>query len=187
MLIGMLAADFASGVVHWFADTWGRDDMPVLGQRLLRPFRLHHIDPEDFLRRRFIDTNGDVAFVAIPFLAALLVVPLEGAWASPAIVAGFGFCAVGMMTNQIHQWAHMPQPPAVVRLLQATGLILGRANHAAHHAGAYDAHYCITTGWCNRPLQWLDFFRRAEALVQGLTGLVPREDDRKYEARYGTQ
>ena len=58
---GMAAADFGSGLVHWGADTWGRDDLPVIGHRLLVPFRVHHVNPDDFLRRSFVDTNGDVA------------------------------------------------------------------------------------------------------------------------------
>src|SRR5687767_13671293 len=60
LVVGTAAADFGSGLVHWGADTWGRDDVPLIGRRLLTPFRLHHLDPDDFLRRRFLDTNGDV-------------------------------------------------------------------------------------------------------------------------------
>ena len=74
---GMTAADFASGLVHWGADTWGRDDLPSSGSVLLVPFRVHHINPDDFLQRRFLDTNGDVASSAIPVLLAFLTVPLE--------------------------------------------------------------------------------------------------------------
>src|SRR5688500_3037660 len=39
---GLVAADFLSGLVHWAADTWGRDDLPVVGPLLLVPFRVHH-------------------------------------------------------------------------------------------------------------------------------------------------
>ena len=68
---GVLIADFGSGLVHWGADTWGRDDLPVIGPRLLVPFRVHHVNPEDFLRRNFADTNGDVALIAFAPIVAL--------------------------------------------------------------------------------------------------------------------
>jgi len=89
------------------------------------------------------------------------------------------------MTNQIHQWAHMPSPPWPIRTLQDCGLLLGRAEHAAHHERPYDVHYCITTGWCNRPAEAIGFFRRLEAAITHLTGVRPRHDDRRYEERYG--
>jgi ubiquitin-conjugating enzyme E2 variant len=183
---GMAAADFGSGLVHWGADTWGRDDLPVIGHRLLVPFRVHHLNPDDFLRRSFIDTNGDVAFIAVPLLAALCLVPLDTDRGAATALFGFAFCSIGMMTNQIHQWAHMPMPPRVVRLLQASRLVLGRAEHAVHHDRPYDAHYCISTGWCNRPLEAIGFFRALEHAISRLTGARPRHDDERYAERYGS-
>ena len=182
---GFIAADLGSGLVHWAADTWGRDDLPIVGHRLLVPFRVHHINPDDFLRRTFVDTNGDVAFLAALVSLALLVFPLEGWWAGPAAVFGFAFCGLGMLTNQIHQWAHMRQPPPIVGWLQDTGAILGRTEHATHHDRPYDAHYCITTGWCNRPLEAIGVFRALETVITRLTGARPRHDDDRYEERYG--
>ena len=93
--------------------------------------------------------------------------------------------SAAQMTNQIHQWAHMLSPPPPIRLLQKCRVILDRVDHAAHHAGAYDAHYCITTGWCNGPLEAIGLFRRLEAAITRVTGLQPREDDRRYADQYG--
>jgi ubiquitin-conjugating enzyme E2 variant len=182
---GMATADFASGLVHWAADTWGRDDLPVVGRRLLVPFRIHHINPDEFLERPFVETNGDVAFLGVPTIGGLLGVPLDTAWGAALSIFGVGFCGVGMLTNQIHQWAHMPLPPRSVRALQDCRLILRRADHARHHRRPYDGCYCITTGWCNGPLERLGFFRQLERGVTRATGLVPRQDDGRYEARYG--
>jgi ubiquitin-conjugating enzyme E2 variant len=182
---GVIAADLGSGVVHWAADTWGRDDMPVIGHRVLVPFRVHHINPDDFLRRSFVDTNGDVAFIAALMAGGLLLLPRDAPWTGPAAVFGLAFCGIGMMTNQIHQWAHMPDPPAPVRRLQDAHILLSRIEHAIHHDRPYDAHYCITTGWCNRPLQAIGFFRALETAITRLTGARPRDDDDRYEERYG--
>jgi plasmanylethanolamine desaturase len=184
LLGGIAAADFASGVVHWAADTWGRADLPIVGPRLLVPFRVHHVNPDDFLRRRFLDANGDVAAVTVPALLLLLLVPI-GRFA-PLAVCGFGLCAFGVITNQIHQWAHMPAPPPPVRVLQALGILLRPAAHAAHHRGAYDCHYCITTGWCNRPLEAIRFFRVLERAIAHVTGVMPRADERRFARESGS-
>ncbi len=185
LVFGIAAADLLSGLVHWGADTWGRDDLPVVGRRLLRPFRLHHLNPDDFLRRRFTDTNGDIASLAVPVLLSLLAIPVESGVGGPVAVFGLTFCGVGMMTNQIHQWAHMPAPPLPIRRLQDWGLLLGRSHHAVHHDRPYAVNYCITTGWCNRLIEALGLFRRLEAVITRLTGAQPRFDDGRYGEQYG--
>ena len=125
---GALAADFVSGLVHWTADTWGRETLPLIGRRLLRPFRVHHVNPDDFTRRRFLDVNGDVAMIVLPILVTALVFPLDRTWGRLTEVFFFSFCLVGIPTNQVHQWAHMRRPPAFVRFLQRTGIILSRGS-----------------------------------------------------------
>ena len=181
---GMVAADFSSGIVHWAADTWGRDNLPVIGPRLLVPFRVHHINPNDFVSRSFVDTNGEVAIPAALMLAGVFAIPVHTGWGLCAAVFAQAFCGLGMVTNQIHQWAHRPQVPAAVRIAQRAGLILGPSDHAVHHARPYHARYCITTGWCNAALDGVAFFRRLERLITWLTGVRPRQDDRRYEQRY---
>lgn len=177
---GMLIADFLSGMIHWSADTWGSESMPVIGKRLLHPFRVHHINPSDFLRRKFIDTNGDVAFLAIPVLLAAMRIPLTTACSVSSAVFVASFCAVGLMTNQIHQWAHMRRAPTAVRWLQQLGIILSHEAHEKHHRPPYVQNYCIATGWCNRPLQMIRFFSNLERLITRWTGFLPRTDERVF-------
>lgn len=183
LVLGMAAADFLSGLVHWAADTWGRDDTPIVGPRLLVPFRVHHVNPDDFLERPFLDTNGEVAFLSIPVLIAALFISHDTVWESALAVARLGFCAVGMMTNQIHQWAHMATAPQPVRLLQECGLILGHDAHQRHHGRPYDASYCIATGWCNRALDRIQLFKRLERIIAWCSGAEPRLDEARYLAR----
>jgi ubiquitin-conjugating enzyme E2 variant len=173
-----VAADFVSGLVHWTADTWFSETMPVLGRRFLRPFRVHHVNPDDFLRRDVIDCNADVAMLNIPILAAALMVPVAtdaGAAASLGLAA---FAAVSLPTNQVHQWAHMPVPPAPIRWLQRHRLILSVDDHARHHREPFVANYCIATGWCNGWLSATRFFPSCERLITRLSGAEPRADER---------
>ena len=182
LVVGAFAADFVSGFVHWTADTWGRETLPVIGRRLLRPFRVHHVNPDDFTRRSFLDVNGDVATIVAVLLLVGLVLPLDRPWGRLTEVFLFSFCLIGLPTNQVHQWAHMRSPPAFVRFLQRTGIILSRAEHARHHVAPFAKHYCIATGWCNRALGAIDFFPRLERLITAISGLEPRDDDHAFQA-----
>ena len=182
-MTGALMADFGSGLIHWVADTWGSETMPVLGRRFLRPFRVHHVNPDDFLRRKFADTNGDVSMILLPCLAAAFAIPIDRGWGHAVTVFLVALCAVGLPTNQVHQWAHKPDPPRWVRWLQDRGIILSREQHSRHHFPPYVENYCIATGWCNGVLRRVRFFRRMERLVTWATGLRPRDDDAAFSAR----
>ena len=187
VVLGMLAADFVSGLIHWIADTWFHETMPILGRRLLRPFRVHHVNPDDFLRRTFLTVNGDVAFISIVPLSAAFALPLEAEWGRLTATFVLSMAFVGLPTNQVHQWAHMPRPPRWVRWLQQRYVILSRKDHQRHHCPPYAQYYCIATGWLNRPLARIDFFRRLERLVTALTGLQPRSDDVQFQTQVEAQ
>jgi len=178
-----LGADLVSGIVHWTADTWFSETMPVLGRRFLRPFRVHHVNPDDFLKRDFVDCNGDVAMLNIPILMAALAIP-ETTLGGAVSLALATFSLVSLPTNQVHQWAHMPSPPAFVRWLQRHGVILSAEAHGRHHRSPYVANYCIATGWCNRWLTAIDFFPTCERLITRVAGLRPRSDENTFSERW---
>jgi hypothetical protein len=177
VLAALLLADFLSGVIHWSADTWGNEEMPILGRRFLRPFRVHHVNPDDFLRRDFIDCNGDVAMLVLPYLLGALLIPLRTDFGRLAAVLLVAYSAGALPTNQVHQWAHMTNPPGPVRWLQRSGLLLSREQHQRHHMAPFALNYCITTGWCNRILTAIGFFPALERIIARLTGMKPRQDD----------
>lgn len=180
VVAGLFAADFLSGLIHWTADTWGNETMPLLGRRFVRPFRVHHVNPDDFLRRDWIDTNGDVAAIVSVFLVAMFAIPLETTWGQVTAVFLLAFCVGGLPTNQVHQWAHQTDPPRVVKQLQRWGVLLSHSAHRRHHRSPFVENYCIATGWCNPFLSRVRFFPRLEKAVAALTGLQPRADDQSF-------
>jgi Lipid desaturase domain len=183
---GVLCADFTSGLVHWSADTWGSEALPFVGPRFLRPFRVHHLNPGDFLRRGFIDTNGDVSLALIPILGVALCFPVEG----PSLHVGAFLTAFAMAawpTNQVHQWAHQPTPPRLVAWLQDQRLLLSRTAHQRHHSFPHTTDYCMATGWWNKPLTAIRFFPRIERVVTTMTGVAPRRDEGAFFARLSSE
>lgn len=166
---GYLVADLISGVVHWLADRFGTVRTPFFGSAFVLPFREHHARPEEITQDGFIETNGNncivtllVLVLAFLFLQAPTGQLLRLFFLSLALFASlFGFA-----TNQFHKWAHMPRPPAAARILQRAGLILTPEHHNLHHTSPFASHYCITTGWCNLPLDRLKIFWAIEHLVR---------------------
>ena len=157
---GLCLADFFSGVVHWAADTYGSPTMPIFGG-FVRTFREHHADQHDITRHDTIETNGDASIFSTPVhLAFLLWVENPfGLWVLFGVFAGSYF------NSQIHKWAHTARPPAWVRVLQKSRILLSPSHHAHHHSGPHLTNYCITTGWMNSLLDQGRFFRVVEWLL----------------------
>jgi len=164
-LAGYIVSDILSGVVHWAGDTVGDETTPIFGPNFVRPFRFHHVDPEDITRHDFVETNGNNCIVAAPVLALVLFLlphttgPLFYTCVVIACTALFVFC-----TNQFHKWAHTKNPAGWVRLLQRAHLILSPEHHVVHHTAPRDKYYCITVGWMNPVLDKIRFFRFMEAI-----------------------
>jgi len=185
-LLGICSADFASGVVHWAADTWGSVDIPVLGPGLLRPFREHHIDPTSICRHDFVETNGDNFSILVPFLG--YSVYKFATYPPEAIAETYNFemyifllASFVSMTNEFHKWSHTYFGlPKWIEFLQNMHIILPRKHHRQHHVSPHEVNYCITTGWLNPPLEAINFWRIAENCITRVTGSIPRSDDMKW-------
>jgi plasmanylethanolamine desaturase len=155
--LGWLAADLLSGLLHFSFDSWGSVSTPVIGNAFIRPFREHHVDPQEMTRHDFVETNGASCLACLPILAATSLLPFE---TLPALLiqAILLFIALGALaTNQCHKWAHLDEAatPAVVRWAQRRRLVLPREHHRLHHTAPFDSHFCMSSGWLNKPLNAL--------------------------------
>lgn len=168
VVAGYLAADLASGIVHFLADNFGSPETPFLGQGFVLPFRQHHVDPLGITRHGFLEANGNNALVCLPVLVpVVLFLPVtESRTGYLAGVFFFVMLSAVFFTNQAHKWAHMDRVPAPVAFLQRTGLIISKPHHDVHHTSPFDTHYCITVGVWNPLLERIGFFPRLERFIR---------------------
>jgi ubiquitin-conjugating enzyme E2 variant len=169
-LAGVLAADLASGVVHFSCDRFFCERTPLIGALFIAPFREHHRDPLAIARHGFCELNGNNAIALLPWLGLAHVgfdpaaASLDSAFGRACLLA---LTAAVAATNQVHSWAHRSDPPRLVHRLQRAGVILSSAAHDLHHRGEHARAYCITTGWLNRVLDRHAVFARLEAALRG--------------------
>jgi hypothetical protein len=86
--------------------------------------------------------------------------------------------------EQIHKWSHTYFGlPRHIVLLQNLRIILPRKHHRIHHVAPHETYFCITTGWCNYPLEIIRFWSGAEYVIEKVTGVQPRTDDLAWAAK----
>jgi ubiquitin-conjugating enzyme E2 variant len=166
--LGLLWGDLVTGLVHWAADTYCSEDTPVIGQSLIKPFRLHHTYPRDICTHNLITTVGNTCILAVPLLSLCLYLmwaDSESGWLAFTILCVSLMAGATVATNQFHKWAHQEKPSRMVRLLQRLRLVLEPTHHESHHTEPFNVHYCITNGWLNPLLNKIKFFRRLEAAL----------------------
>lgn len=178
VVLAWVLSDLGSGVYHWGVDNYGDGQTPVFGGQIAA-FQGHHQRPWTITEREFCNNVHKVfgparVPAAVLFLSSL-VHPGDITLASLS-----SFLFLVCMSQQFHAWSHMKKSelPAIVDIMQESGLLISRRDHGAHHKAPFDGNYCIVSGLWN-PILDQDgsdngFFRTLERAVHKATGVEPR-------------
>ena len=160
-----IAADVATGIVHWWEDRYGDPAWPIVGKFVVEPNIVHHEDRLAFLRGGYWERNWTTI---LPSAGIAVLASACGAWWL-ATVALFATQA-----NEIHGWAHQ-KCSRPIRGLQLLGILHSPEQHAVHHTRPFDRHFCVMTDFANPVLEATGFWETAENFV-ALFGCEPRRE-----------
>jgi ubiquitin-conjugating enzyme E2 variant len=157
ILLGILLADFLSGVIHWIQDRYATPLWPVVG-KAVEDAHDHHVLPFQFLEKTLMQRNGvTMALVATIGAVIGIICGYSHIWAA-ALITGF-------FANEIHATTHRGnRVPSWVKGLRFVGLIQSPAHHARHHARE-DRSYCVITSWLNPALDHIKFWQGLEWIL----------------------
>lgn len=166
ILLALLAADFFSGLFHWWEDVYGNPKWPIIGPWIVKPNIIHHQDPLLFTRSTFWMRNYQAL---IPMWTIAVVI-----WLCSGPLWLIGAAALAGLANEIHAWAHAPHHKTwpVIVALQDMGVLLSPRQHSFHHHSPFAVNYCTVTNWLNPVLELCDFWRTLEWLLR-LAGIKP--------------
>jgi plasmanylethanolamine desaturase len=153
LLLLILIADFLTGVVHFWMDQYGREDMPFVGRHVIEINILHHQKPRHMLKKNYWQLTWTSWL-----LGAIVAV---FAWFLGRFSWEIAFVIIAAANaNLVHQWAHKTpeENGRVITWLQDWQVLQSRAHHGLHHHAPYDTQFCILTNLLNPILHTVRFW-----------------------------
>lgn len=166
-LLAVLAADFLSGLVHWWEDTYGDPAWPLLGRTVVEPNIEHHQDPLAFTRRSAWSRNYQTVLPAAAIGAALWAWQGWAWWPAQLTLLLLSWA------NEVHCWSHRAVNPWPIALLQEMHVLQTSRHHARHHRAPFATQFCVLTNWLNPLLERAQFWAALERLVAAC-GVPPK-------------
>jgi ubiquitin-conjugating enzyme E2 variant len=165
ILLAILAADFLTGLVHWWEDAYGNPNWKFLGKAVIEPNLLHHQKPREFLKSSYYQLVFFSVLVGLGLIALSYVLGILNYYTAFAIL-------LSTQGNQIHAFAHQSnrENGPIICFLQELGVLQSRKHHGYHHRAPYECHYCAITNYLNPLLDRIRFWTALEWLILKISG-----------------
>lgn len=166
----VVMADFVSGLVHWLEDAYARPGMPLVG-RIAEENLRHHARPREFLGKNWWESSSDLVLIGLVTMLVALLTHTFSTWL-------LLFVVLTINANQIHKWAHQGprENPVIVTWLQKSKILQTAREHAKHHSGEKNTHYCVITNFLNPVLETIGFWKSMEDAIEFVMGVKRRSD-----------
>jgi len=155
-----VAADFITGIFHWWEDSYGNPNWKIIGKYVVQPNLVHHKQPHKLLEGSYWSRINTTVF-GVAIVATLLWLFGLLSW---QVIVGLAFCT---QSNEVHAMSHRPETKTskLVRFLQNIGIFQSKKMHRWHHKAPYETNFCAMSDFCNPILNKIGFFEKLEHLI----------------------
>lgn len=155
-----ILADFITGMIHWWEDTYGNPNWPIIGKYIVVPNLDHHRNPRSLLKGTYWN-RINTSFYAASVVAVILWMCGYNSWQLDLCL--FFSC----QGNEIHAIAHRSDKEngKFIKILQKLGIIQSRHSHGWHHRAPYETNFCVMTEFLNPILNRIHFWERIEFII----------------------
>ncbi len=155
-----IAADFITGMIHWWEDAYGNPNWKIIGKYVVEPNLVHHEQPHKLLEGSYW-TRINTSFFAAAIMGTILWLIGLHSW---QVIVCLLFCIQG---NEVHAMSHRPDKITglLARFLQKTGIFQSKKMHRWHHKAPYETNFCIMSDFVNPILNKIAFWKRLEYLI----------------------
>lgn len=155
-----ITADLITGIIHWWEDTYGNPNWPIIGKYVVEPNLIHHKQPTKMLEGSYWN-RINTSFFAVALIGSIFWWIGLRSW---QMIICLLFCTQG---NEIHAMSHRPDKAnsKIVLFLQKTGMLQSKKAHRWHHKAPYETNYCVMSDFINPILNRIEFWRKLEWLI----------------------
>lgn len=155
-----VTADFITGIIHWWEDTYGNPNWPIIGKYIVEPNLIHHKQPNKLLEGSYWN-RINTSFIAATFIGLILFLFGMHSW---QIILCLILC---VQANEIHAMSHRSDKSngILILFLQEAGIFQSRRVHRWHHKAPYETNFCIMSDFVNPILNKIEFWKKLEWLI----------------------
>ena len=168
VLLLWIAADFITGLVHWWQDAYGNPTWPILGKYVIQPNLRHHHDPRGMVKISYWK-RMNTSIIAALLLMGILYLCNCASW--QAII----FLVFSSQGNEIHAMGHRTNKEngKIVMFFQKIGIVQRKSTHGWHHKAPYDTNFFVMTEYLNPIFNKIRFFERLERFIEKAVRIKP--------------
>jgi hypothetical protein len=172
----ILIADFLTGIVHWWEDSYGNPEWKILGKAVILPNLRHHRFPREFLKNSYFSRVN----TALALLAVLAVILIILGWFHWQMLFVLLLASQG---PEVHAMAHKSKKEngKFITWLQSLGILQTIKHHGQHHLSPFHIRYCVITNYVNLVLDKIKFWLGLEWVILKLFGIPVLRGSEKRE------